>query len=448
MHERTQRDMARLLFVVCCAVPTFVILLIIAVTLTPWYHQKQLHAITTSIAKDTGFRIEIEDFDRPTPSRLSLNNVRIFDPETRHEIAKIYRVEWTNVNNGVSMVLHQPELQSSQLSSAWRLMHDRFLCQSICLTTPVRFAANDLTIHSGAGSTTLRDVDAWIEPGADQTLASVECLPVDLAGDDGSVRIEVVRDRSGLQPNTRWLMESNSTALPCSALSQYSDFFGSLGPDAMFSGTFAFSSDALGWSIDLAGTRLSNVDLGTLFERMPHQLTGNATIAFTRGVVKPGEAVDVIGEIRASDGVAGTTLLAALEQNLSMTVSADLQNPRPVPYDLLALQFQIFGSQLALDGLCRTERGYEGLPSGVVLCTDGYPLVQARQKKMAAIELLKVIAPSHSAMVPLSGQTTKMMQWLLPPSLKMPSGEQQELPRLGSLKDYSGGPAINQPALE
>ncbi len=444
MHERTQRAFARLVFVCCCAVPTSLVLFTILLTWTPWYHHRCLTEITASIAKDTGFLIEIEDFHRPQPSKLELHNVRVIDPETKHEIAKVYRVSWIQVNDGVSIVLHQPELQSAELAHTWRLIHDRFLCQSICVSTPVRFAANDLTIHSPHGPTTLRDVDAWIEPEEKLTRATVQCQPTNQSGERG-VRIEVVRDRSGTAPVTTWTMETGDASLPCSALSPYCESLALLGQNAMFSGTMRWSMSADGSWIDLGGSRFESVDLGTVFQRLPHPLTGIASLRFSRGKIHPGKAVDVIAELRAKNGMVGTSLLTALQKDLAMKVSTELSNPRPVAYDHLAIQFQIFGSQMTLDGICRTELGLESLPSGVVFCTDGYPMVEAQELKMPSTALANVVAPSHSVMVPISEQTSQLMQWLLPPSRALPQDTRDLSPRIRTSSDFSGGPTISEP---
>ncbi|WP_372723549.1 hypothetical protein [Novipirellula sp.] len=450
MHERTQRAFARLVFVICCALPTSIVLMTILVTWTPWYHRHCLRTITASIAKETGFDVEIEDFDRPSPSRLELQNVRLLDPETKREVAKVYKLTWTEVNGGVSIVLHQPELQSSELGNTWRLVHDRFLCQSICVSTPVRFAANDLTLHSDAGPMTLRDVDAWIEPSnpsmiGSSTRATIECLPTGQPTDRG-FRIEVVRDRSGVTPVTTWTLETGDTALPCSALAPYSDAMAMLGNEATFSGMMRWSIEPDGWWVDLSTSRFDQVDLARLFQRLPHQLTGDASLRFRRGMIRPGKTVDVIAELRAKEGFVGTSLLASMQRDLGMTVVTDTTSARPVPYDHLAMQFQIFGAKMTLDGICRTEQGYEGLPAGVVLIADGYSMVQARELEMPAIELAKAVAPSHSVMVPMSEQTTPLMQWLLPPSRSIPNGTSHSpAPRIQTAQEFSGGPTISEP---
>jgi len=420
MHERTQRAMARLMFVLCCAVPTFLTVGVLVVTWTPWYDQAVLRKITESIAKDTGFLIEIDDYDRPDPQRLELQNVRVVDPETHREVARVEHLTWTEVNDGVSIVLSHPRLQASELRGAWRLIHDRFLCSSICLSRKVRFAASDLTIQNEATLTTLQDVDAWIEPSADSTRANIECVrsgPRSSRRDGSGFRIEVVRDRSGDVPVTTWTMETSDTPLPCSALSGYSEWLDSLGSDAAFSGMVRWSRDADGWWIDLRSSRFHEVDLASLTHTLPHSLSGKASIAFSRGMIRPGKTIDIIGDVRADAGFVSPSLLWSLEQDLAMTVSANLnlEDPHPIAYEHLALHFGLQGSEMTLSGKCREAEGLEGLAAGVVFYGNGQSMVTSAGNSMPAVELTKLVAPSGSVLVPVSDKTSAMMQLLLAP---------------------------------
>ncbi|TWU42286.1 hypothetical protein [Novipirellula artificiosorum] len=420
MHERTQRALARFVFVVCCAVPTIFTLVILLVTWTPWYHQAELRELTESIAKDTGFLIEVADFERPSPSRLELVGVRVIDPETQHEVAWVDRLSWTEVNDGVSIVLSHPKLSAAELSGAWRLVHDRFLCSSLCLSTPVRFAASDLEIERvngdrAAGLNSLQDIDAWIEPGQGSTRATIECVRSSQRAGSG-FRIEVVRDRTTDTPTTQWLLETRDAALPCSALSDYLTPLRSLGPNAAFAGRIRWSIDTNGWWVDLGTSRFTGVDLASISERSPHRLSGTATLSLTRGMIRPGKTLDVLGELRATQGFVSTSLLASLETDFGMSVTGDFRNRQTMPYDYLGVQFEFSGSALTLDGICRTEETLKSLPAGVVFCAGNSPLVEARELQMAAVNLTRAFTTPESVTVPLSELTMPIIEWLVPPS--------------------------------
>ena len=109
MHERIQRTIARLLFVFCCAVPTLFTCLCILVTWTPWYHQHALQNLEAEFSLATGLSIEIEDFEKTTPSGFCLLGVTIREPETTHEIARIRKIEHITEAGEVTILLQQPD---------------------------------------------------------------------------------------------------------------------------------------------------------------------------------------------------------------------------------------------------------------------------------------------------------------------------------------------------
>jgi hypothetical protein len=115
-----------------------------------------------------------------------------------------------------------------------------------------------------------------------------------------------------------------------------------------------------------------------------------------------------------------------------------------VPYDRLAIGFNINNTQLRLDGICQTEPGYESYPAGVVLVRDGYPLLYSAQTTIESLRLMAAMAPAHSVPVPLSNQTSWLTNILLPPSRPLP-GDEHLPPRIRSAGSWQGGPVINQP---
>lgn len=449
MHERTSRAIARLLFVFCCALPTLATMTVIAITWTPWYHRRSLAAIEQQLSRQTGLLFEIEDFDRPAPSMVRLHGVRVLESEMMREVARVRVVAWATQQNRVALRLSQPELQSSELAHAWSLIHDRFLCRPEQTSMPVRFAADDLTIHSSTGPLTLRDVDARIRPLARAVIAEIHCLPATSAGDSSPVGISVTRDRSGESPTTDWTLQTGETALPCSALAEFLPILDRIGQDASFSGQLHWSVDSNGWSLDLGGSHLAGVDLSRISQRLPHRLTGQGKIQLDRCLIQPGQTVDISGSLRAEDGYVGASLLKSLKDQLGFRLVSPPQQPRDVGYDRMALRFDLFGAQLKLRGICRTERGYEGLRPGVALCAGGQPLVLSPDQTLPAVRLASALAPSHSVMVPLAQQTSGLMDLLLAPSHPLPADPQPAnsgpAARITATGRWLDEPSIEQP---
>lgn len=445
MHERTSRAIARLLFVLLCAAPTAATLASILVTWTPWYHHRAIAALERSLYRETGLVVEIDDFQRLSPSEIQLRGVRLVEPEMQREVARARVVWWVRQGDRMAIRLSQPEVQSAELTHAWRLVHDRFLCRPELTQVHTRLAANDLTIHSPTGSLTLRDVDAAIVPMARAIEARVECLPAGSRDDTAPLVIDIVRDRSGALPQTRWTMQSGETPLPCSVLAEYSPLFARLGQHAQFRGTLAWNRDREGWSIDLAGARFERVDLGRLFEAIPQRLTGTAEFRFERCMLKPGEIVDISGAVYAKRGYVSGSLLTTLKNHLGFRLDGRSDPSSDQPYDDLALRFDINGAQVRLKGICSTLRGYEHLRPGDAICVGGYALAGSAGDMLAAPKLLRAVAPAHSVLVPVSGQTGGLMQLLLPPKRPLPSEPNQTpVPRISTAGQYRGGELIRQ----
>jgi hypothetical protein len=328
------------------------------------------------------------------------------------------------------------------------MIHDRFLCRPEHTTMPVRLAANDLTVHSRSGAQTFRDVDGWIQPYAEVIEATIQGLPA-ISRPGSPVTVSVRRDRSGEEPATLWSLDTNGTPLPCSALAEYLPLLESLGSEAMFSGTMCWQLQANGcWWIDLGGSRFEQIALDRLFERQVHRFSGRASVQFERCRIEPfNRRSDIAGSFRAADGLIAQSLLLSVHQQLGFQVQLPeelLAGRRDVPYDRIALAFKVNNTQLQLDGICRSELGYESFPPGVVLSLDLQPLVRSAGQTLDSLKLISVIAPPHSVGVPLSSQTSALIHVFIPPARPLPR-DGDFPPRIRSAENWSGGPTIAQP---
>ncbi|MCG8652786.1 MAG: hypothetical protein MI861_23300 [Pirellulales bacterium] len=453
MHERTQRAIARLTFVFCCAVPTLATMMMILVTWTPWWHQRCRRQIQADLSRDTGMTVRIGDFQRAAPATLHLYDVEIVSPETQRLVAQIREVHWVDHGDQISILLQQPELRSAELRHTWAMIHDRFLCRPDRTSVPVQLAANDLTIQSRPGALTLRDVDAWIRPGlVDKTVeATIQCLPATQHGSLENrtlspINISVTRDRNGSSPTTSWMLETGDTALPCSALAEYIPSLEQLGSDAMFLGVMRWTLGRDRWSVDLGGSRFSDLSLSHLMEKMPHRLIGDgATLELRRCHVaaERGETtvVDIAGSLHARRGSIDASLLRSAQRHLGFRV---VPSDKPITYDLLALDFDLYGPRLQLTGICHKQPGHESLGNQVAICADGHPLAVSSQQVLPSTVLMSVMAHQHSQTIPLSRQTTPLLDILLPPSRSTPA-DRLTVPHISSVRPLYREPSISEP---
>lgn len=443
MHESTHRLLCQLAFVAGCATPTLLVLSWIAATWTPWYADWQRRSAAAELSAMLGMKVSVEHFERPAPGTWKLRGIAITERETEAEVGRIRLAIYSQQNEKRVLQLHQPELQSAQLRHAWRLMHDRFLCQPSLTAQPMVVTARSLTLHSGAGGVTMRDAIARVVPKGDQLETSLELLPAG-SESDRPIWIGVTRDRRDRLPKTHWRLHTGGAALPCSALVDYLPQLRPLGNQAHFSGAMAWQISTEGWSLDLKGATFHDVELSELFDGLPHKMSGLATIRLDRCQIEPGEAVDLSGSLVAEGGYIGSSLLQTARQHLGVTLTnaapavPTAANPRADSgprgsqwYDLLSFRFDLFDTQLRLTGTCNHRRGFEALPMGVLVASGSQSLaVRVSDEALPATNLVSALAPPHAAMVPYSRQTAGLRHLLVPPRRPVTSDTLPAVPRI------------------
>ncbi len=449
MHERTQRAVARLLFVLACALPTSITLLLIVITFTPWFADYRRAGLERELSQRLGLTVLIDTLEHPTPATVRLNGVRLLEPETLAEVARIRVVTWVRTDDKTALRLSQPELQSAMLPYSWRVIHDRFLCQPKLTVAPVRVAADDLTIHSKTGAVTLRDVDAWLRPEADRVEAMIQCVPASRQ-DQSPVHVSVVRDRSSALPSTDWTMNTGNVPLNCSAIADYLPAMAMLGPDATFTGTMRWKIRDAAWSIDLGGSRFEHVDLAMATQGIPHRLVGNAGIQLESCQWEKGVSLNLSGALIAEQGFISQSLLQALASHVDFKLASDVDlEAKDIPFDAMALRFDFFGPEMRLEGVCHRQRGQEYLPQGTAIVSGGSAVAACSPtaQRRSWVELVHAFWPDQIEKLPFSSQTA----WLLPllPA-PPPATNYRELlgngpPRITAAGEPSGSGAIRQP---
>lgn len=430
MHERTQKAICRLVFVFACAVPTLLTMTWIAITWTPWFYRWEKQQVETELTKRLGLRVAVERFSRPAPGMLRLEGVVVAEPETFAEVARVRLAVFANRDRKNVLQLHQPELQSAQLAHAWQLVHDRYLCQPDWTEQPMVVTASALTVHSQTGGVTFRDTVARIVPGTRQVEGSFEFLP---AGRDIDAKawIGFVRDRQRSIPETRWRLYTGGVSLPVSALADYLPPLRVLGRDAEFNGSLEWKVSTVDWSVDLKGATFSEVELNDLLDHLPHKWSGKATVQLDNCTIRPGQSLDVSGSFVARRGYIGTSLLQAAQQHLGVS-SADLDSDvANLWYELCAMRFDLYGTQLRLSGNCHQHRGFEALPPGTLLAVAGKSLaIRQQDSPIQATALVSALAPKHAVMIPYSRQTAGISRFLLPPEQPPAADAAPVVPRI------------------
>ncbi len=386
MHERTQRAVARLLFVFCCAVPTSIVFLSILVTWTSWYQTRKLAELTHNLGLQTGLVFQVDRCQRIAPGKYVLENVRVSDPDTRQHVVTIRLIDYFHGRDHVAMVLHQPEFQSAGLGHAWTMLHDRLISRPAQTVLPISIAATDVSILSRTGSMPPLDVSATITPEGESVrlIARAENTGRQIGP---RIRVELFRDRDRELPATELVLSTDGTALPCSALAEYAPAIEHLGPRAEFSGVIACQQTTHGWSFDLGSSSLTKLSLNDLTDHLPHRVIGQAELHFRRCVIDPGESVHLVGTLQSTKPAnlrIKTPLLIAMRDHLAMAVDERELVPNPNGIECeLALDFDIRDETMTLTGI----------GDNVVLYSRGRPIAAPPAQRIDAARLTAMLAP-------------------------------------------------------
>ena len=447
MHERTERAIARLLFVFCCAIPTVITLTVILISWLPWYQNAQRDELATYLSSETEFLVSIDKATRPAPGKRIIESIALSDPETGNEIARVRTVTWLTKSDQVGILLGQPELQSARLGQLWELLHDRFLCRPDRTALPIELAASDLTIHSKSGSLTLRDVAATVTPKSQFTEATIHALPA-IAGNGSPIKISIRRNRDGEAPTTSWALESGSTPLPCSALAEYLPLMKQLGTDAEFQGIIQWEATPDGdWTIDMGGS-FTQIDIAQLCESWPHRFSAkSASLQLDRCYIRPGKEINLSGTLIANEGMAGDSLLVALNQHLGMAIDGRaLQLPgASVPFDMCAIHFGISDDQLTLEGTCGINH-HNTLPPSVAMFVGQNAIAEASEITVPSVRLMRIFTRDESELVPVARHTQNLMGLLIAPKNRLPQTDGAVMPasHISKLKTWTGNEPIRQ----
>ncbi|MCC9644275.1 hypothetical protein LOC71_18515 [Rhodopirellula sp. JC740] len=416
MHERTMRAVARSLFVACCAVPTCITMMVIMVLWSPWYHAKCVRATEASLALQTGLDIRIGDLERINPTTWQLEDVQLRDNETKRSIGRVRIVSWVQEDDRTIVRLSQPEIRAEFLNDVWDLVHDRFLCRPEHTLNPIRVAADDLTVISERSQVTIRDFDGRILPGENEIAAILHCLPAGERPDVEPMEIEIRRHRGDANPSTSVSLRTGELKAPLAWLSGYDPRILKLGDEATFHGAAKLSQVAgptgLVWMLDLSSARIEQVDLSRLTEFLPHRMTGRGELQLNRCQIVRGGVVDIDGTLQITRGWVSASLLPRLAEDLGCQLTTAIAED--FQFDLLAIDFDLYDGKLSIEGLCNSQRGYEKMPPGTMLCAAGQPIVLTGPQHVAATQVMRLFASPHSVSVPVSGQTMEML-WLLQP---------------------------------
>lgn len=407
LHETTQRKACRVAFIAICIAPTLLLLLYGVRLQTPAYRA----AVASEMARSAGVVVSLDDLVHPRPGESRLTNVRLLDPETSAEIARIRVLDIAHVDGQIVAHAAQPQFDARHFALAWKRIEERLLRAEPTAAKRVEFRAADLTITSpDAESQTWRQVQLVVERDEGGSKAELRYV---VAGADMSqpALFTVARRRSDegeIAQHFEW--HTGATALPVAPWCAKLPWLARLGKSCTFRGELTADDAASGWQGELRG-ELSQLDLDALVsEQFPHKLSGeaHAILEFVR--FDQGRVVSARGRVEAGPGVIGRSLVEAACEHLHWQCADDATSkakPEALQrYQKLALHFSLNDGEMQLRGECGDVQQRTALAMG----ESRYRTAEGNIHPLA---LVRTLSPKSEHLVPAT-QATRSLVRVLP----------------------------------
>jgi len=445
MHQRTERLLCRLAFLILCALPTAVTMGILVAMGTPWYQQAQRAELEGILRQRFGVQFTIGNLRHPEPRVWQLEDVGLHDPETGEEAARVRTVYWAQEQDRIHLHFSQPEIQARKLGMLWKVFHDRVLCQPDLVPGSVVVKGKDLLLRGEGLGLTLTPVALWIDSGAEKGEAN---LQFSLAGENTQevpATVRVTRSRLGAGPRTEWSLETGTSPLPCSILASYLPILRRLGSDALFTGVLRWELEREDYTVRMVHAKFDRVSLLEFSEPLDVYLSGLGTIELTSLTRHSGgPIVEAVGKLTVHQGRVDSLLLKRLAEQLGADVDRGLiESQSRIDCQLIALGFAIHGPEVRIHGLGYQHRGFENMPPGTIVVASNRCVLRADPQKLLATETLSQAVDVSGSLGASLGDGGRWGHRLLPQlrptsQTQLPSPADDELPRPHGLKIRPG----------
>jgi hypothetical protein len=352
MHERNERAICRLVFLMLCALPTLGVVGWALALRTPWYHAAEVRALEEELSRLFGARVQIDQLRRPTPRVWELHGVRLENPETGRTVGAARRVLLTAESKAIYVILSQPELQADELGLAWEIFHRRLLCQPDLLRVPIQLRAADLSIRGSLQGITLTPLHLQIQQDATASAAQLQFAIAGGREGDAPPRLHVRRTR-GDQPQTTWTLDCRGTPLPCGVLADYLPAMRCLGADATFAGLLRVQPIEGDYAVAIEQARFADVNMFELTAPLDDPVRGLADIDVAYLFRRHGNPVSSArGAIEMRGAQIHTRLLQSLSQLFRLQLDPRMtMRAGRVECDLVALRFHLDDRAVQLLGV-------------------------------------------------------------------------------------------------
>jgi hypothetical protein len=443
MHDRTRRMLCRAGFLALCVLPTAAVF--------AWSSSRTSRAHVSACAaersRELGLRVALAGVSYPRPGATLYEGIELADSETGAPLVQMRSLEADRGNNLTALFASQPELDALQLAKLWEIV-ERRIHTPTDPQSAINLTASAATLHWSGGSQTLTEVLGQLDATSGNGGERVAAVRFRLAGVDSAEPIRLRYSRKLADSRTTGGVEqaaasrverfgtsrvelpavsnvelhTGGAAVPCSLLTVPLGIANRLGERARFRGSVWATETADGWEGELTG-QFTDVDLQTaITEQFPHHLVGTAEITIQKARFRRGRLEEASGTIAAGPGMVSQSLLTAAAENLHLRSAVATESGASiVPYDRLALSFEIDPAGLTLRGQC------EGSVGTVLRRGETVLLAESGGSSGPVVALLRMLVPQSEVQVPATREADWLMRRLpvpqvMPPATQPPQG--------------------------
>jgi len=415
LHEQTRRRLLAAAFVVCCVVPTALVLWVGVSRRLPG----RVEAEAGRLSGLLGLGVEVEDVCHLRPGVVRYKGLVLTDPETGRRLASMRTLtaRWNqrtdqsgNRRNLLQLEADGLQLDPAAIGPLWELVGRTLRRQVGAGSVDVSLAADTLRLHTQAGPLVLTKVDGRLEelPGGAQ--AQLAFCPNENQSAE-PVRLRLVRNRQTQPPASGFELDTGGGSLPCALLAQGLSVCRAMGPNARFSGYLWANQTAgatgAGWEGELSG-QLYDVDLGRLAgDHLGWRMTATAQVTIHNAGFRHGRLEQASATVTSGPGLVGRSLLDSATHWLALQPFGQTPSGTgAVPFDQLAFAVAVDPRGVWFQGRCAAG-GPGTIMAGGRQWLLGEP-APARQP-LPLVSLIRALCPAGTEAIdtlPLSPQTT------------------------------------------
>lgn len=363
IHESTARRLCQLAFLLLGALPVAVCLAWSGLGFLPAYQRSLAHRWERLLSDQLGVHVRVARYEAQAPERFRLHGIELRHPETGERIGGVQQVAATRAAGKWAIDFSQPELEQRELASAWKIVHDWFLCRPQRYLTSTELKIDELRILRGNAEQSLHDIKLEMTPKRDALRVGIGFRVVqpgaspansttrrdrDNAGVACALTIERYHNRNNLR--TIISLKTGDGALPCSLVQGLVPQIQRLGNDAQFAGDLRLDQGGQDWwSLSLTKASFTGVDLGQLTAATEVPISGRGQIYFEKLDVGPQQIDIARGGLTIEAGQMPSRMLAAIAAHMDVSLR-ETNTVTHYGFDSLRVGFHVEPSQLRLVG--------------------------------------------------------------------------------------------------